>query len=153
MTMNVRFGLAGGICFLAAAAVYAGGFGQQYYGNWNHYPSRGYHYCSYNYRPYNSYPNYSHHYCVSYPSSPNYVYYYNPYQGQYWGRCDLTNNTYSLLAPQDRRATLKEIPETAFPPGGQMPLLPTAVDNGKEVPPKGDIRIAQPPAPPIALVK
>jgi hypothetical protein len=151
MTMSKRIGLAAGIfLFAAAIAVDAGGFGQQYYGNWSYYPSRGYNYCSYNYRPYDSYPNYSHHYCISYPSSPNYVYYYNPYQGQYWGRCDLSNGTYSLLAEGDRRPTIQAIPETAFPTPGQMPLIPPGVDNGKEVPPKGDVRIAPPPAPPLA---
>lgn len=152
--LKTRIVLATGICLLAAAVVHAGGFGrQQYYGNWNYYPSRGYNYCSYNYRPYDSYPNYSHHYCVAYPSQPNYVYYYNPYQGQYWGRCDLVNNTYSLLAPQDRRPTLKEIPETAFPPGEQMPLVPAGVENGNPVPAKGTARIELPPAPPRAEVK
>lgn len=48
MTMTERIGVAGGILFFAAAAiaVNAGGFGRQYYGNWSHYPSRGYYYCA-----------------------------------------------------------------------------------------------------------
>lgn len=150
--MTRPIGIAGGMILFAATlvAVNAGGFGQQYYGDWTYYPSRGYHYCNYNYKPYASYPNYSYHYCICYPSQPNYVYYYNPHRSYYWGRCDLQTMQYSLLAEGDRRQSLKDIPEAAFPKPGQMPLIPAGVDNGKEVPPKGEARIDVPPAPPFA---
>jgi len=155
MTMLNRLGIATGILMFAAAtiAVEAGGYGQQYYGNWNHYPSRGYHYCSYNYKPYESYPTYSYHYCICYPSQPNYVYYYNPHRGHYWGRCDLQTGMYSLLAEGDRRSTVEAIPEKAFPTPGQMPLVPAGVTNGQEVASKGNVRIDVPPAPPFAEKK
>jgi len=153
--MAKRFSTVGGIVLLVAAAatVYAGGYGQQYYGNWSYYPSRGYNYCSYYYKPYVSYPSYSYHYCICYPSQPSYVYYYNPHRGYYWGRYDLNAKGYSLLAEADRKATVAEIPESAFPKAGQMPLIPTGVDDGKEVPAKGNVRIEAPPLPPAAAPK
>jgi hypothetical protein len=152
MTTGRRLGFAGGLVLLAAAAVtvYAGGFGQQYYGGWNYYPSRGYHYCNYYYRPYVSYPSYSYHYCICYPQYPNYVYYYNPHRQYYWGRYDLQNKGYSLLAEADRKGSVKDIPESAFPAPGKMPAIPAGVDGGKEIAAKGNTLIEPPPAPPVA---
>ena len=98
-----------------------------YYGGWNYYQPYGYHYTSYYYTP-------SHyHYCIYYPSYPRYVYYYNPYRGVYWGRLDLEGKPgqqYSLLAEKDRKATLSEIPESAFPAPGPMPSVPDT--DGRE---------------------
>lgn len=143
----------GGMLLLAAAAVsvYAGGYGQQYYGGWNYYPSRGYYYSNYYYKPYVSYPTYSYHYCISYPQYPNYVYYYNPHRQYYWGRYDLEKKGYSLLAEADRKGSVKDIPEAAFPAPGKMPQIPAGVDDGgKEVAAKGSTLI-EPPAPPPEL--
>ena len=150
MKMAKRLGFAGGVLLFAAAAftVDAGGYGQQYYGSYSYYPSRGYHYCNYYYKPYNSYPSYNYHYCICYPSYPNYVYYYNPHRGYYWGRYDLNAKGYSLLAENDRKPTVAEIPDSAFPKPGQMPLVPAGFEDGKEVPAKGTARIEAPPAPP-----
>ena len=109
-----------------------------YYGGWNYYGSRSYYYTSYHYTP--SY----HHYCVYYPSYPRYVYYYNPYTSSYWGRFDLQGKPgqqYSLLAEKDRKSSLAEIPESAFPAPGAMPAIP-GIKNGKA--------IETPPAPPAA---
>ena len=109
-----------------------------YYGGWNYYGARSYYYSSYYYTP--SY----YHYCVYYPSYPRYVYYYNPYSHSYWGRFDLQGKPgqqYSLLAPKDRKGSLAEIPESAFPAPGPMPSIP-GVKNGTP--------IETPPAPPAA---
>ena len=64
---------------------------------------------------------YRYHVAVYHPNRPRYVYYYNPYKGRYWGRYDLKTGGYSTLAEKDRKATLAEIPESAFPPGGPLP--------------------------------
>jgi len=79
----------------------------------------------YSYRQYHYYSRqaggYRHHVAVYHPRAPRYVYYYNPYKRRYWGRYDLATGGYSLLAVPDRRETLSEIPESAFPPAGPMP--------------------------------
>ena len=110
-----------------------------YYSGYTHYPSHGYYASYYYYKPYVSYPSYNYHYCVYYPSTPRYVYYYNPYKRQYWGRYDLDQKGYSLLAVNDRKEKLADIPESAFPKPGEMPLDPDSTDGS---------RIPVPPAPP-----
>lgn len=118
---------------------------RQYYGGWNYYPQYGYYYNTYYYQPYDNYEGYNYHYCIYYPSSPSYVYYYNPYQHYYWGRLDLKGkpgHQYSLLAQKDRKNSLKEIPEKAFPEAGKMPPIPeskdgTAMEPVKDLPKPG----------------
>jgi hypothetical protein len=91
----------------------------------------------YSYRKYwywsKTYGGYRNHYAVYHPSRPGYVYYYNPYKGRYWGRYDLQIGGYSTLAPQDRKAQLSQIPESAFPPPGPMP--PAEPDGEEMLPP------------------
>ena len=109
---------------------------RQYYSSWRYYPSRTYYYRSYYYKPYVSYTGYRHHYGVYYPSYPNYVYYYNPYKQVYWGRYDLEAKGYSMLADEDKKQKLEDIPDSAFPPPGEMPVIPEAEDSVRiEAPP------------------
>jgi hypothetical protein len=106
-------------------------YGRQYYGGWNYYPQYNYYYSNYYYQPSVGY-DYSYHYCIYYPSSPSYVYYYNPYRHYYWGRLDLNakgENKYSLLAEKDRKESIKDIPESAFPKPGKMPAIPESKDG------------------------
>jgi hypothetical protein len=102
---------------------------RQYYSGFSYHSSHNYYYSSYYYKPYDSYSGYKTHYCIYYPSTPRYVYYYNTYSQQYWGRYDLEEKGYSLLAEKDRSGDLKKIPETAFPKPGKMPTIPEAEDN------------------------
>jgi hypothetical protein len=132
----VRYlGLVCGLALLAsafAATPAHAHYGRQYYGGWSYYPQYNYYYCDYNYQPYSGYDGYRHHYCIYYPSRPSYVYYYNPYQGYYWGRLDLTakgENKYSLLAEKDRKSSVNDIPESAFPKPGKMPAIPESKDS------------------------
>jgi len=116
-------------CF--GGVLFARGFGRQYYGGWTYYPERTYYYRSYYYQPYDG-ADYSYHYCIYYPSTPRYVYYYNPYSGYYWGRLDLEakgDKKYSLLAEKDRKANLKDIDEKAFPEPAEMPPIPESKDK------------------------
>ena len=132
-------GLAG-MCMLGlGATAKAAGYGRQYYSSWSYYPSRSYYYTTYYYKPYVSYASYDYHYCVYYPSYPSYVYYYNPYRKVYWGRYDLNAKGYSLLAEKDRKGTIKEIDEKAFPAPKGMPEVPESEDK---------VVMEQPPAPP-----
>jgi hypothetical protein len=117
---------------------------RQYYGGWTYYPQRSYYYSYYYYKPYPSYTGYNYHYSIYYPSTPRYVYYYNPHRNVYWGRYDLEakgDDRYSLLEEKDRKANLKDIPESAFPQPGAMPRIPEAKDDDKTA-------IDPPPAPP-----
>lgn len=95
-----------------------------YYTRWHH--RSNYCYCYYYYSPVR------YHHVVYYPSRPRYYYYYNPYRKVYWGRFDreaAPGNQYSMLAPEDRRGNLDEIPESAFPPPGPMPAEPENNDG------------------------
>jgi hypothetical protein len=118
-------------CSLSSNQAQAG-----YYTGYSYYPSRGYYYSHYYYKPYVSYPSHHYHYCVYYPSTPRYVYYYNPYRKVYWGRYDLEAQGYSMLEEKDRKEKLADIPESAFPKPGEMPKDP----DGSRIP--------KPPAPP-----
>jgi hypothetical protein len=108
--------------------------GRNYYGGWNYYPSRTYYYSNYYYKPQATYDGYKHHYCVYYPTKPRYVYYYNPVRRVYWGRYDLEEKGYSMLAEKDRKEDLKAIPEDAFPKPGAMPPIPDSEDGEKMLP-------------------
>jgi hypothetical protein len=108
--------------------------GRHYYGGWNYYPSRTYYYSHYYYKPQPTYQGYKHHYCVYYTATPRYVYYYNPVSKVYWGRYDVKEKGYSMLAEKDRKDDLKAIPETAFPKPGEMPPIPDSEDGEKMLP-------------------
>lgn len=109
--------------------------GRHYYNTWSYYPQRTYYYVYYYYKPVETSEDYSYHYCIYYPSTPRYVYYYNPYTKLYWGRYDLQDKGYSMLADKDRKTNLKEIPEMAFPKPAEMPTIPEAKDGEKMLPP------------------
>ena len=135
MRVTKVLAVVGALALLAGTALVAQAhhhYGRQYYGGWNYYPQYSYYYCNYNYQPYDGYDGYEHHYCIYYPSQPRYVYYYNPYRHYYWGRLDLQakgDDKYSLLAEKDRKESLKDIDESAFPKPGKMPPIPGSKDN------------------------
>jgi hypothetical protein len=108
---------------------------RQYYSGWRHNSSDGYYYRSYYYKPRSDYSGYRHHYVIYYPSRPRYYYYYNPYKKHYWGRCPVETDgkeEYSMLAEGDRKASLDDIPEKAFPKPGRMPRIPDADEKDDE---------------------
>jgi len=109
---------------------------RQYYSSWAKHPTREYHYRRLYYKPTPSYVGYKHHYIVTYPQKSTQCYFYNPYKKTYWGRCDIQHDgKYSLLAEADRRTTLADIPESAFPPPGDPPLLPDTDGLRMDLPP------------------
>jgi hypothetical protein len=125
--------------FLALAAVVAAaaalgvsrlrpGAGRQYYGAWQH-SARGYSFSVYHYRPDAGDPAFRTNYAIHYPTTPQYVYFFNPVKGTYWGRFDVKSKGYSLLAEKDRAGLLKDIPESAFPAEGPLPQVPDAKDK------------------------
>jgi len=126
-----------GIGILAAAALCQGfastasaaGPYRQSYGSWSYNPGTRYYYSSYYYKPVVTYPTYKHHYVIYYPRRPRYVYYYNPVVRRYWGRYDMQEKGYSLLAKKDRKEKLDDIPESAFPKPGKMPPIPESEDK------------------------
>jgi hypothetical protein len=122
--------LAGAVALVAALGVSSAqaGSGRQYYSGWQHSP-RGCFFSTYFYKPSASSPTYCHNYAIWYPSAPNFVYYFNPYKGTYWGRFDVKTKGYSLLAEKDRAGQLKDIPEKAFPAEGPLPQVPDAKDK------------------------
>ncbi len=128
--------VAGGVIATAQTAD-AATYRRQYYSNWNHHPTNNYHYCRYYYTPvvttHVTTVKYEYHYVITYPSQPQYRYYYNPVRRVYWGRFEVDENNkpvgYSLLANEDRKSSLKDIPESAFPPASKMPPVPGSKDG------------------------
>lgn len=138
-------GLVGLFAFGAVSALSAGGVEgryhvcRQYYSGWQKHADYSYYYRTYYYKPTPDYVGYKHHYVIYYPRSPKYLYFYNPYKKVYWGRCPTNTNgqaRYSLLAEADRKGTLEQIPESAFPPPRGLPAIPESADGAKmDLPP------------------
>jgi hypothetical protein len=132
---------------LGAAAAWGGraeaGY-RHYYSSWHATP---YHYY---YRNYYYQPN-AHDYVIYYPKYPRYLYYYNPVNKTYWGRFDVKTKGYSLLAEEDRRGALKDIPEKAFPEAGELPPVHGDKDAEKvQAPPTDDLPTDLPPGEDVA---
>jgi hypothetical protein len=135
------------LCGLASSVASAGYVYRQYYSSYRYHSSQRYYYSNYYYQPTYNYSGYRYHYAIYYPSQPRYVYYYNPYKRVYWGRFDLQGccgQQYSLLAENDRKEQLKEIPESAFPKPGPMPKVPEATDGTTMLPPPAELPVVAP---------
>ncbi len=105
---------------------------RQYYSEWKKHPRQAYHYRNYYYKPRADYSGYKHHYVVYTPKKPKHLYYYNPYEKKYWGRCSINHGgkpRYSHLKPEHRGANLVEIPEANFPEFGSLPPIPESNDG------------------------
>ena len=135
--------VAGAALLSQAGEAQASRYYRQYYSSWSYYSTTRYYYRTYYYYPTPAATTYSYHYCIYYPSQPRYVYYYNPVSKQYWGRfefgVDGKPKGYSLLAPQDRKEKLADIPESAFPAPAAMPAIPESSDGEKISPPPYDL--------------
>jgi hypothetical protein len=96
----------------------------------------------YSYRYFNYYSprakEHKYHFAVYHPAHPRYVYFYNPTTKKYWGRYDLKACGYSMLAEEDRKPTIGEIPECAFPKAGQIPPPEAGIDESMLPPPELD---------------
>lgn len=105
---------------------------RQYYSDYTYVPSHEYGYRTYYFKPTPDYAGYNYHYVIYPQSDPNHAYYYNPHTQQYWGRCPSQchgEGLYSLLSPSLRKPVLGDIPPTAFPKPGPLPVIPGAQDN------------------------
>jgi hypothetical protein len=137
------------LALMAATSVFASYYyvRQYYTPAWTYTPSYGYYYTTYYYtptvivEPVIVEPVYSYHYAIYYPTQPTYVYYYNPVNQVYWGRYKIGSKgekQYSILKKEDRKGSIKEIPEEAFPPLAAMPPIPGAEDKVAMLPPPED---------------
>ncbi|MGI9473442.1 MAG: hypothetical protein ACR2NZ_18010, partial [Rubripirellula sp.] len=130
-----------GIAFVTVGAEQAEAyqFRRQYYSSWSYRPTTSYHYCRYYYTPTVTHHTHSYHYVLYYPSRPRYRYYYNPVRKVYWGRFEVDTAGkpvgYSMLAKEDRKSSLDDIPESAFPKAAAMPAIPESKDGEKMLPP------------------
>ncbi|MEM9186734.1 MAG: hypothetical protein AAGB00_09595 [Planctomycetota bacterium] len=106
---------------------------RQYYSTWSYRPATTYYYCKYYHSPAVTTYRYTYHYVMYYPSRPRYRYYYNPVRRVYWGRYEVDENGkplgYSMLAEKDRKSSLEDIPESAFPKASKMPPIPKSEDG------------------------
>ena len=128
--MSAFKGVLLGCVLLVPAATFAGECAtpRQYYSHWQKSPSSEYAYRTYYYKPNTDYAGYKHHYVIL---KDDHCYYYNPYEKKVWGRCHAKHQgrpQYQILAPQDRRPTIGEIPESAFPVAGALPPIPESKD-------------------------
>jgi hypothetical protein len=104
---------------------------RQSFGDW-HGHSQGFSYRPYYYKPNPEFVGFKHHYVIHYQAQPQYNYFYNPYNKQFWGRCPVETEgkpSYSLLAKKDRSGDINKIPESAFPKPGAMPPIPDSTDG------------------------
>ncbi|HEV3258015.1 MAG TPA: hypothetical protein VG013_14115 [Gemmataceae bacterium] len=112
---------------------------RQYYSPWKYDLMRRYWYRLYYFKQDTDDEGYKQHYMVYYPSRPRYYYYYNPKAG-FWGRYDrrgLAQRRYSVLDEKDRKGSLKDIAESAFPTPAAMPFIPGSEDRVRmNAPPK-----------------
>ena len=122
--------LSGVVALVAAAGVafVRSDYGRQYYGGWQR-SAQGFYYSTHHYRPDAGALTFSTNYAIFYPEHPQYIYFFNPLKGTYWGRFDVKTKGYSLLAEKDRAGRLKDIPEKAFPDEGPLPEIPDAKDK------------------------
>src|SRR6185295_15114819 len=97
---------------------------RQYYSPWYKQPESVYFYRSYYYKPEPKYQGYKHQYVILDPKKPDYCFFYDPYARKYWGRCQVGKPGFSLLPEKDRKATLAEIPDTAYPKAAALPPIP-----------------------------
>jgi hypothetical protein len=140
-SLGIWAGLGGLLLCLGAMAAESSYGPRQYYGNYSYNSAGKYYYRPYYYKPTPEYSGYKHHYTVYYPSKPKYQYYYNPYKKQYWGRCPTQHYgkpQYSMLAEDDRKGSVEDIPEKSFPPlANKMPPIPESEDENAtmELPP------------------
>jgi hypothetical protein len=67
---------------------------------------------------------------VHYPERPKFFFYYDPVEKSYFGRYRLgagAADSFSLLGFADRKANLKDIPESAYRSTGAMPAVPQVI--------------------------
>jgi hypothetical protein len=105
---------------------------RQYYSGWHRHSTHGYHYRYYHFKPHADFAGFKHHYVIHHANRPGWLYFYNPHTKRYWGRCPAGasgKGQYALLAPEDRKASLADIPESAFPEPGPMPPIPESEDG------------------------
>ncbi len=127
------FALVAGCLLSAGIAGAQHRFGtRQYYGSWHRHPKHGYHYRHYFYKPTATFNGFKHHYVIHHQSHPHHLYFYNPYKKAYWGRCPSQRDgvgKYSLLPPEARKGSLKDIKESDFPEPGDVPPIPESEDG------------------------
>ena len=121
------------ISVLSITAARAGDHGpRQFYSGWQHHQQGNFHHRNFYYKPTPDFHGFKHHHVIRPKHDPKHLYFYNPYKAQFWGRCPADYGdkpVYSLLAPKDRKATLAEIPEAAFPKAGALPPIPESTDG------------------------
>jgi hypothetical protein len=116
---------------------------RQYYTPWKKHATKSYYWRYYYYKPTAKAADYSYHYAIYYPSRGKKIYYYNPHKKVYWGAYDVEAKGYSLLAMEDRREHLDDIPDKAFPKPGRLPPIPDSEDGEALAVPSDDL--PQPP--------
>jgi hypothetical protein len=114
------------------AAAYAGA-PRQFYGDWMSGVSAGkdYDYRYYCFKSDAGTAKYARHVVIR-PKGSDYFYYYNPESKKIWGRFVAQGpdaGKYSVLAAEDRREHLYDIPPGRFPTPGPMPEIPGASDG------------------------
>lgn len=150
-----------GVCLTALVALgafsvsAAGAEPRQHYGPWEK-NAKHYFHREYYFKP-TPKSNYEVHHVVWYPAKPQYYYYWNPAKQVFWGRAPVLSAfgcypVYSMLAPEDRKPEIKDIPETAFPKATTPPTLAEAAGVEKVKTPN-DARLKLPQdGPPLPFV-
>ena len=113
-----------------------------FYTKWTKQTQGNYYYRTYYYRPSED-SGYRHHYVIYFPQAPYYVYYYDPYRKQYWGRAPAEQGddpVFSELPAEERGGRLDAISESAFGALGPMPEIPGSSDEVAIAAPAGNVQ-------------
>jgi hypothetical protein len=118
---------------------------RQYYTLWQYDAARACYSCYYQYLPTATSTAYNCHEVIYFAGDPYHYYYFNPYKRKFWGRAPVHqvagSPRYSRLAPQDTREYIQQIPQSAFPTPGAMPMIPESSDNVAMTLPQGGSRL------------
>jgi hypothetical protein len=118
---------------------------RQYYTGWQYDASRACYFCHYQYLPAATSTAYNCHEVIYYVGDKHHYYYFNPYKRKFWGRAPVHQVAgaprYSRLTPQDTREYIQQIPESAFPAPGPMPMIPESTDGVAMTLPQGGARL------------
>lgn len=128
---------AGWLVFLLAAAAAVpsdAGLRRQFYTPWRNIRGGDYQYSVYYYKVSPDSSGYRHHYAIFYPQRPDYIYYWDPFEQEYWGRAvryAKGTGAFSALPVEERASRLTDIEE--FPEPGPLPKIPEAEDDARMI--------------------
>ncbi|MEK6233525.1 MAG: hypothetical protein N2C14_02345 [Planctomycetales bacterium] len=102
---------------------------RQFYTSWRHGPKKVYRYSVYYHKVAADSEGFRRRLVVYYPQQPEYYFYFNPHEDQYWGRVLRESSAFSVLSPDRRKLRLRDIADGDFAAPGPTPVIPDSSDG------------------------